>query len=65
MVVERYRHADIAQRGRIALQVLDGIGVGVQHVGILQHLARRFAGALSEEVVVGIDAGEHRASYPR
>ena len=66
MVVERDGNAHLAQRRRVALQVFDGVGVSVEHVGILEHLARAFGGALHQIVVVGIDAGYHvRSRLPR
>ena len=60
-VVERHGHANVAQRGREALQILDGVGVGVEDVGIVEQLARSLGVALNQEVVVGIDAGNHIA----
>ena len=50
------------ERGAVALQVLYGVGVGVEHVGVVYHDVRRLRGALYEIVVVGIDARYHVAA---
>lgn len=64
VVVERNSHAHVVERGRVALQVLYGIGVGVEYVGTVEYGLRHRCGALYEIVVVGIDAGYHVAAHP-
>ena len=59
VVVQRHGHTDIVKRRGVALVVLYGIDIGVEHVGALQYLLRRVGAALQKVVVVGIDAGNH------
>ena len=58
-VVECCAGADLSQGRGVALQVLYGVGVGVENLGrAYQHSGGR-CGSLHEVVVVGIDAGYH------
>ena len=63
MVVEGDSHADIVERRGVALQVLDGIGVGVEDVWAVDNLLRGGRGLLDKIVVVGIDAGNHITAH--
>ena len=54
MIVQRNSHADGTQRRSIALQVLDGVGIGVEHVRTAQHGSARLGNTLYQIVVVGI-----------
>ena len=40
VVVEGYGNTDVVQAGGIALEVFDGIGVGVEDVGVVTDFAR-------------------------
>ena len=59
VVVQRDSHAHLAQRLGIALQVLDGIGIGVEDIGIANQFFRSWRDTLNEIVVVSIHAGNH------
>jgi len=59
LVVQRYGDTHVVQALGTALQVLYGIGIGVEHVGIVVYGARHRRGALKEIVVVGVHAGNH------
>ena len=59
VVIERGHDADALQRGGIALEVLYGIDVGVEHIGRSAELLADGRGALLEIVIVGIHAGYH------
>ena len=59
VVVERHHHAHVVQRWRVALEVLNGVDVGVEYVGVAHDVLRGLRGPLHEEVVVGVDAGYH------
>ena len=63
-VVERHSHTYGVQRRCVALHVLDGVGVGVEYVGIVENRLRRTAGALLQVVIVGIDTRYHVAPHP-
>ena len=63
VVVEGDSHADIVERRGVALQVLDGIGVGVEDVWAVDNLLRGGRGLLDKIVVVGIDAGNHITAH--
>ena len=63
VVVERDADANLVERGRVALHVLDGVCVGVEHVAALGHAARLGGGSLQQVVVVGIDTGYHVGAY--
>ena len=62
VVVERHRHTHVVERGRVALHVLDGVGVGVEDERTLEDGARGERGALDEVVVVGVDTGDEPLS---
>ena len=57
VVVECHGHAHVVERRAIALVVLDGVDIAVEHVGIGYHLVRSGRGPLHEIVVVGIYTG--------
>ena len=59
MIIERDCHTDIMQRRRIALQTLNGVGIGMKDIRVVQHLARLLRSPLQQIVVVGIDTGYH------
>ncbi len=59
VVVERHRHTDIMQRRGIALEVLNRIDIGMEHIGALEDSAGGIGAALQQVVVVGIDTGNH------
>ena len=46
LVVQSHCHNNHAQRWRIALQILDAIGIGVKNIGTLEHSTARFGDAL-------------------
>ena len=58
-VVQRNSNAHIVQAGGIALQVFDGVCIGVKHVRTMVYGARHRRGTLQEIVVVGIYTGYH------
>ena len=64
MVVECHRHTYIVQTGGIALQVLNGIAIGMEDIGILYYLPGLWRGTLHEVVVVGIDTCYHALAHP-
>ena len=59
MIVQRYCHTDIMQRRGIALQVFDGIGIGVEHIRTLKHRLRLRGNALKQIVEIGINTSYH------
>ena len=46
VVVERHRHTYIMQRGRITLEVLDGIDIGMEDIRTVQYLLRLMTSTL-------------------
>ena len=63
MVVEGNHDTGFVQRWRIALQVFNGVSVGVEDVRIGCYLLRHLGGALHEIVVISVHAGNHVTSY--
>ncbi len=61
-VIEGCHHTDVVERGCVALETLDGVGVGVDDVGVVEHAGRGRCVALQQVVEVGIDAGNHVAA---
>ena len=61
-VVECGQHADLVEPLGKALVVLDGVGVGLQDVGVGVELARSGSGLLQQVVVVAIHAGDEAAA---
>ena len=61
-VVERGHDAHVVKAWRIALVVFDGVSVGVDDVGVVEHSCRVGCVALKQIVEVGIDAGYHAYS---
>ena len=62
MVVESDRHTHIMQRWRIALEILDGINVSVEHIRAIENALRLVSATLNKIIVVGIDASYHIAT---
>ena len=62
MIIKGDRHTDIVERWRIALIVLDGIYVGVEHIRTVENALRLMGAALNKIVVIGIDTGYHIAT---
>ena len=62
MIIERHRHAHIMKRRRIALKILDGVGIGMKHIGVGDDFLRDGGLSLNEVVVVGIHTSDHVAS---
>ena len=62
VIIERHGHAHLMERGGIALHVLNGIGIGVEDIGIVDDRARGFGLALYEVVIVSVDTGDHALS---
>ena len=63
MVVERNGHTHVVERGRVALQVLYGIRIGMKYVWVGHHLVRGGCGPLYQVVIVGIHAGYHVCAH--
>ena len=61
-IVESALHAHTVQTFGIALEVLDGIGVGMKHIGALNDTVRSTRCALQQVVVIAINAGYHMAT---
>ena len=59
VVVERGHHAHLMERRGVTLVVLNGVGVGVEHERVGEHVAGRWGAALQQVVVVGIHTGDH------
>ncbi len=63
VVVERHHNAHVVERGGETLVVLNGVDVGVEHVGVGDDSLRRGRGPVDEPVVVGIHTGYHAAAH--
>ena len=61
-VVQRGLHTDVVQGLGAAQVVLDGVGVGLQDVRVPVDVARQGGGALHQEVVVAVHAGNEAAA---
>ena len=62
MVIESDRHTDIVQRWCIALEVLDGINVGMEHIRAIEYALRLVGAALNKIIVIGINTSYHIAA---
>ena len=62
-IVQCHHHAGFVQSLGVTLEILDGISVGMEDIGILQHLLGGFGRTLPQEIIVGIHAGYHIPSH--
>ena len=58
-IVERGHDTHAVQHLGMALQIFDGVDPGVQNVGRAAHHGAGGGGALHQNVVVGVDTGDH------
>ena len=63
MVVQCGGHTHFVQSACETLQVLDGVGVGVEHEGVVQYGFRKWRCPLQQVVVVGIHTGYHVVAH--
>ena len=58
-VVQRGLHTDFMQTVGKAVEVLDGIAISLEDIGILVYLMRHLGGTLQQEVVVAVYTSYH------
>ena len=63
-IVQRHHHAGFMQTLGVTLEILDGISVGMEDIGTLQHLLGSLGGTLAQIVIVGIHTGYHILAHP-
>ena len=59
MVVQGSHDTDLVQPFRVAVIVLDGVGVGLHHVGTLDDVLGSMGTSLQEVIVIAVHAGNH------
>jgi hypothetical protein len=63
VVVERYRHTYIVERGSITLHAFYSVGIGMEDIGVGGNFLRCGSGSLLEIVVVSINTSYHALPY--